>query len=91
MQRASRGVGHGSPEPRLFHVAAHTISQNACVNSTRLQALLAVPGGWWAYQEMQTEVPVVMDRHYLGLKLNTAAKSSMKRNIFNKCVKQAVL
>lgn len=61
------------------------------MNSARLQALLAVPGGWWAYREMQTEVPVVMDRHYLELKLNTAAKSSMKRKIFSKCVKQAVL
>lgn len=34
---------------------------------------------------------MVMDRHYLELNLNTAAKSSMKRKIFNKCVKQAVL
>lgn len=40
---------------------------------------------------MQTEVPVVMDRHYLELKLNTAAKSTMKWKISSKCVEQAVL
>lgn len=43
------------------------------------------------YQEMQTEVPVVMGRCYLELKLNTATKSSMKWKISNKCVERAIL
>lgn len=78
----SRGVNPGSPEPRLFRVAAHTVSQNSYVNT---------PGGWWLYQEMQTEVPVVMDRHYLELKLNTTAKISIKWKLSSKCVEQAIL
>lgn len=35
-RKKAKEVGHGFPEPQLFHVAAHTISQNSCVNSSGL-------------------------------------------------------
>lgn len=65
--------------------SSHRLTKSLC------EQLLAVSFASCYREWVQQEMPVEMDGHFLQLKLNAGAKSSLKQKISSKCVEQAVL
>lgn len=65
--------------PWLCRASTFSRSSSHYFTASLSEQLSAVFRRWWVYQEVQTEVLMLMDRRCLELKLNTVAKSNTKR------------